>query len=513
MTLAALRRSLLRHPYRTAFGIALVLGLAGIFQHSLWTPDEPREAQIGSEMLASGWSAMPTLGGAPFLEKPPLHPWIMAGFYRVFGISEGVARLPALLASIGAVLVAAALARRLAGRGAAIAAAVALATMVGFADVGHKAVNDALLICFVGAAHLFLLEKRTLPLAGLCCGLAFLTKGPIGPILALGPPLVAGALLRDWRVLRAVPWCVLGTLLLGTPWVLALGANHGWDKVRVCLIDNTLGRGLGGPDGKPTSFGHERGPFYYLGAAPMMLAPWILVLPAFLFSRGRKHARFLALLVLAGVLLLSIPSGKRELYLAPLLPAAAAVVGAFLVRTHSRATLAAIACVYALAAAAVVGYALRSDLARYAPPFAIAASCFALIAWRPRVQALLAAALAFTFVAQLVLRPVVDKQKNMRAGVLELSESIPAGEELVGYDLDETTLAVVPFYSGRLLRDLRQAGDPVRVPDPRRSRHLVLMQRRSIQLPPELASLYDFEHTVELVAGRELAVYRLREER
>ena len=53
----------------------------------------------------------------------------------------------------------------------------------------------------------------------------------------------------------------------------------------------------------------------------------------------------------------------------------------------------------------------------------------------------------------------------------------------------------------------------MRVPDPRRSRHLVLMQRRSIQLPPELASLYDFEHTVELVAGRELAVYRLREER
>ncbi|MBK7642141.1 MAG: glycosyltransferase family 39 protein [Planctomycetes bacterium] len=513
MTLGAIPRSLVRHPYRTAAGIALVVGLAGIFQHSLWTPDEPREAEIGREMLLSGWSSMPMLGGAPFLEKPPLHPWVMAFFYRLFGVSEGVARLPALCASLGAVLVAAALAQRLAGRSAAVAAAVVLATMVGFADVGHKAVNDALLICFVGAAHLFLLERRTLPLAGLCCGLAFLTKGPIGPILALGPPLVAGVVLREWRVLRAIPWCVFGTLLLGTPWVLALGLEHGWDKVRVCLVDNTLGRSLGGPDGKPTSFGHERGPFYYLGAFPLMLAPWILVLPAWLRSRGRKRALFLALLVLAGGLLLSIPSGKRELYLAPLLPAAAAVAGAFLVRTRSRATLSAIALVYALGAAAVVGYAVTHDLARYAPPFAIAALCFALLVARPRVPALLGAVLAFTFVAQLVLRPVIDRQKNMRPGVLELSASIPAGEELVGYDLDETTLAVVPFYSGRLLRELRQGGDPVRVPDPSRSCHLIVLEKRRAKLPPELASRYDYEHTVQLVEGRELAVYRMREER
>jgi 4-amino-4-deoxy-L-arabinose transferase-like glycosyltransferase len=503
MTLAALPRGLLRHPYRTALGIALVLGLAGIFQHSLWTPDEPREAEIGREMLLGGWSSMPTLGGAPFLEKPPLHPWLMAAGYRLFGVSEGVARLPALLAGIGAVLVAAALARRVAGRAAAVCAAVVLATMVGFADVSHKAVNDALLCCFVGAAHLFLLERRTLPLAGLCTGLAFLTKGPIGPILAFGPPCVAALALREGRWLpRALAWCALGTLALGLPWVLALGAGHGWDKVRVCLVDNTLGRGLGS---QGTGFGHERGPFYYLTAFPLMAAPWILVLPALLRSPALRRARFLAVLVLAGVLLLSIPSGKRELYLLPLLPAAAAVAGVFLARAGAGATLRAIAIVYALLAAAVA--------VLLAPLFAIAALCFARIAFRPRTPELLAAALALTFVGQLVLRPILDTRKSMRAGVLELSASIPSGEELVGYDLDETTLAVVPFYSGRLLRDLRRAGDPVQMPDPRRSRHLVLLQKRRDRLPPGLAGLYDCVHTVELVEGRELAVYRLREGR
>lgn len=523
MTLASVPRSLLRHPYRTAFGIALCLGLAGIFQHSLWTPDEPREAEIGREMLLGGWSSMPTLGGAPFLEKPPLHPWIMAFFYRLLGVSEGVARLPALLASVGAVLVAAALARRLAGRKAAVYAAVVLATMVGFADVGHKAVNDALLCCFVGAAHLFLLERRTLPLAGLCTGLAFLTKGPIGPILIAGPPCIAAFALREWRWLpRALGWCALGTLVLGLPWVLALGLGHGWDKVRVCLVDNTLGRGLGS---QGTGFGHERGPFYYLGAFPLMLAPWILVLPALVRSPALRRARFLALLVLAGVLLLSIPSGKRELYLVPLLPAAAAVAGVFLARTRPGVTLRAIALVYALAAVAVtsfvLGWGVPTDaypelgghLARFAPPFAIAALCFALLSVRPRASSLLAAAVAFTFVAQLVLRPLIDPLKDMQPGVQELDASIPAGEPLCGFDLDETTLAVVPFYSGRLLRELRPEADPVRMLVKTGSRHLVLLQKHRDELPPAFEGKLDLEHTVELVPGRALDIYRLREQR
>jgi len=504
MKLGAIPRSLLRHPYRTALGIALVLGLAGIFQHSLWTPDEPREAEIGREMLLSGWSSMPELGGAPFLEKPPLHPWVMAACYRLFGVSEGVARLPALLSGIGSVLVAAALARRYGGRSAALCAAAVLATMVGFADISHKAVNDALLCCFVGAAHLFLLERRTLPLAGLCTGLAFLTKGPIGPILIAGPVVLAALVQRDWRWLpRALAWCAFGLVVLGLPWVLALGFGHGWEKVRVCLVDNTLGRGLGGQ----TSFGHERGPLYYLAAFPLMTAPWILVLPAL------RRAGFLALLVLAGVLLLSIPSGKRELYLVPLLPAAAAVVGVFLARTRSRATLAAIALVYMLAAGAVVGYLFHSDLARFAPPFVIGALCFGALAFRPSVAGLLGAAAAFTFVAQLVLRPLIDPLKSMRAGVEELSASIPAGEPLCGYDLDETTLAVVPFYSGRLLRDLRPARDPMAELARSGSRHIVLLQKRRDKLPSELEGNLDLEHTVELGAGRTLDVYRKREER
>jgi len=39
-----------------------------------------------------------------------------------------------------------------------------------------------------------------------------------------------------------------------------------------------------------------------------------------------------------------------------------------------------------------------------------------------------------------------------------------------------------------------------------------VLEKRRAKLPAELAELYDYEHTVP-VAGRDLAVYRLRNER
>lgn len=141
----------LRLARHAALAIAVVLGLAGIFQHGLWTPDEPREAEVGREMLLSGFSPLPTLGGAPFVEKPPLFPWVMSAGYRVFGVSPAVARLPAWLFGVGAVLVAFELGRRAGGRLAGLAAALVLATTVKFADVSHASVNDVALTFFVAS--------------------------------------------------------------------------------------------------------------------------------------------------------------------------------------------------------------------------------------------------------------------------------------------------------------------------------------------------------------------------
>ncbi|MGA2364636.1 MAG: hypothetical protein ABSG12_03985, partial [Steroidobacteraceae bacterium] len=61
----------------------LVLALLGC-NRGLWTPDEPREAEISREMaLAPG--LIPTLNGQRFIEKPPLYYWTVAAVYRLSG--------------------------------------------------------------------------------------------------------------------------------------------------------------------------------------------------------------------------------------------------------------------------------------------------------------------------------------------------------------------------------------------------------------------------------------------
>lgn len=134
--------------------MAVLLCVAGVFQHGLWTPDEPREAEIGRVMHATGYSPVPTLGGESFLEKPPLYAWITGAVYGVFGVSAAAARIPSTLFSIGAMLAAYLIGRRAAGRSAGVCAAVVLGTMTQFAETSHKAVLDTALMFFVAAGHL-----------------------------------------------------------------------------------------------------------------------------------------------------------------------------------------------------------------------------------------------------------------------------------------------------------------------------------------------------------------------
>ena len=60
-----------------------LLSLLGLGR-GLWTPDEPREAEISREMRATP-GMIPTLNGEPFLEKPPLYYWMVAGAFALGG--------------------------------------------------------------------------------------------------------------------------------------------------------------------------------------------------------------------------------------------------------------------------------------------------------------------------------------------------------------------------------------------------------------------------------------------
>ena len=64
----------------------------------LQEPDEARYAEIPREMIERGDFITPTLNYVKYFEKPPLHYWLTASAFQVFGRNEFAARFwPAVL--------------------------------------------------------------------------------------------------------------------------------------------------------------------------------------------------------------------------------------------------------------------------------------------------------------------------------------------------------------------------------------------------------------------------------
>src|SRR5437868_12688888 len=59
------------------------------------------QAQIARNMLQSGDWVTARLNGITYLEKSPLKYWLIAIFFKLFGVHDWVARLPIALAAVG----------------------------------------------------------------------------------------------------------------------------------------------------------------------------------------------------------------------------------------------------------------------------------------------------------------------------------------------------------------------------------------------------------------------------
>src|SRR5260370_6032355 len=89
------------------------------------------QAQIAKTMLASGDWVTARLDGVVYLEKAPLIYWLMAIFYKIFGVSDWVARLPVALASIALALLSASFGMWAFGERAGFYAGLCMSTCVG----------------------------------------------------------------------------------------------------------------------------------------------------------------------------------------------------------------------------------------------------------------------------------------------------------------------------------------------------------------------------------------------
>src|SRR5262245_30870085 len=127
--------------------LALGPGLGGAGRLSY---HEAFVAQAAREMAASGDALVPTIGGRPWLEKPPLAVWLVALLGPLAGgVGESVARAPsAVAAGVMAVGVATLAAGRF-GAGVGLIAGAVQATTVWVMIRGRLAEADMLLACLV----------------------------------------------------------------------------------------------------------------------------------------------------------------------------------------------------------------------------------------------------------------------------------------------------------------------------------------------------------------------------
>jgi 4-amino-4-deoxy-L-arabinose transferase-like glycosyltransferase len=130
------------------------LWLLGMFDRGLWTPDEPREADISWRMSQQSDRSIPHLADLPFLEKPPLTYWLAATSIVAFGDSAALERLPNLLYALIVATAMGTLAGRMAGRDAALIAGLLAGSFLISYRVAVWLAPDAALLAGCGVALL-----------------------------------------------------------------------------------------------------------------------------------------------------------------------------------------------------------------------------------------------------------------------------------------------------------------------------------------------------------------------
>jgi 4-amino-4-deoxy-L-arabinose transferase-like glycosyltransferase len=220
-------------PSLLVFSSLLYLGLAG--SPALVDDDiDAAHALVAREMLQRHDFVVMYQDGLRYLIRPPLHFWLVAASYSLFGETEFATRLPVALAMVGLTMLTFAFGRRFFGERSGLYGGLAVATSAGMFVFTRTVIPEAIYALeFTAVFYLFLrswtgsLDPRAgYRLAAVACALAVLTRGPIGLLFPAGAIVVFLTLSggwRRWRELRipssigiflavAVPWHVLAAL-------------------------------------------------------------------------------------------------------------------------------------------------------------------------------------------------------------------------------------------------------------------------------------------------------------
>jgi len=276
----------------------ILFGFAGFSGRPL-TMHEARLPETSREMLHHHQWLLPTSGGRPWLERPPLPHWLVIGAMKLFGGGDQfwdrvwVVRLPSAVMGMLTVLISTLIARRWFGRTVGLLSGYLLATSFKFYQYSTLAEDDIYLGFLVALAAAFFsraefkasscIEMRwdglntdtpwTKLAFFLVLGISNLTKGPLLGILILGSAIggyCVVSLIRQRSIssIRRYFWLwgflVISVLTLAWP----LWAYHRYPDV----LDNWKYDYLGRMSGDYTAINEPW--WYYPPKLAVGLLPW-----------------------------------------------------------------------------------------------------------------------------------------------------------------------------------------------------------------------------------------------
>jgi 4-amino-4-deoxy-L-arabinose transferase-like glycosyltransferase len=318
----------------------LLLAFCGFFffwrlgSFGLIGADEPRYAQVAREMFARHDLITPTLGGSAWLEKPPLYYWQVMLAYRVFGVSDWAARLPAAVDALLLVLAVYRFLRRF-RPGFEIDGALIVATSAGTVGFARAASMDITLAATFTISMLawyaWFESGSTKYLAGFYAllGFAMLAKGPVAPFLAFAIVVLFAATQRGLGIVWKTLWLpgIVIFCVVALPWYILVQVRNP-QFFRVFILEHNLAR-FGS-----NMFHHPQPFWYYVPVVLMGWVPWSIFAIAALVSAIRRFRNrdqdtlnaFLLIWIAAIVFFFSISQSKLPGYILPAIPAGGLLV-------------------------------------------------------------------------------------------------------------------------------------------------------------------------------------------
>ena len=272
----------------------------GIGDYGLLAKDEPRYAGCALEMLENKNWIIPKFNFQDRFDKPVLFYWLIASAYKILGVSEFSSRVPSVLCAILLVLFTWYTGSKVLGKKTGLLSAMILATSVEYIFLGRRAATD-IVLCFFFSSSLYAMYLGYFikdwkvkifwtVLSGLFCGLAMLTKGPIGLVFPLGILTVFLILRKQFDIKHLRVYFIISfiALVVSLPWYLMVHNATNGAFTQAFFFTHNLQRFT-------SVVGEHPGPiWFYIPVIVAGFMPWTLFFLHGLFNlmRGYKRKHF-----------------------------------------------------------------------------------------------------------------------------------------------------------------------------------------------------------------------------